>query len=161
MQRHHCADKGLYSQGYLTSSSHVQIWELNHKEGWELKNWCFWVVVLEMTLGNLLDCKEIKPVLKEINPEHSLEGLMLKLKLQHCGHLTRTADTVKTWCWQRRKAREDGGRRPDGQAASRDSTDMNLSKLGNSEQGSPSGRRVGHNLVTEQHSSRYRNVSYK
>ena len=94
-QRHHCANKGLYSQSYGLSSSHVQIWELNHKEGWELKNWCFWVVVLEKTLGNLLDCKEIKPVLKEINPEYLLEGLTLKLKLQYFGYLTQTADTLK------------------------------------------------------------------
>ena len=56
--------------------------ELNHKEGWELKNWCFQIVVLEKTLESPLDCKEIKPVNpKENNPEYSLEGLMLKLKL--------------------------------------------------------------------------------
>ena len=56
-QRHHFADKGPYSQGYGFSSSHVQMWELNHKEGWRPKNWCFWTVVLEKSL---LDCKEIK-----------------------------------------------------------------------------------------------------
>ena len=62
--------------------------ELNHKEGWALKNWCFWTVVLGKTLESPLDCKEIKPVnLKEINLEYSLEGLMLKLKLQYFGHL--------------------------------------------------------------------------
>ena len=44
------------------SSGHVQMWELNHKEGWVSKNWCFWTVVLEKTLENPLDCKEIKPV---------------------------------------------------------------------------------------------------
>ena len=43
-------------------SSHVQMWELDHKEGWVLMNWCFWIVVLEKTLENPLDCKEIKPV---------------------------------------------------------------------------------------------------
>ena len=51
--------------------------------------------MLEKTLGNLLDCKEIKPVLKEINPEYLLEGLTLKLKLQYFGYLTQTADTLK------------------------------------------------------------------
>ena len=44
------------------SSSHVSIWELDYKESWALKNWCFWTVVLEKTLENPLDCKEIKPV---------------------------------------------------------------------------------------------------
>ena len=51
-----------YSQRYGFSSSHVQMWELDHKEGRALKNWCFWTVVLEKTLESLLDCKEIKLV---------------------------------------------------------------------------------------------------
>ena len=62
MQRHHFADKGLYGQGYGFSSSHVQMWESDHKEAWELKNWCFQTVVLEKTLESPLDCKEIKSV---------------------------------------------------------------------------------------------------
>ena len=75
------ADKGLSSQGYDFSSSHVWMWELDHKKSLALKNWCFWTVVLEKTLESPLDCKEIKPsILKEISPEYSLEGLMLKLK---------------------------------------------------------------------------------
>ena len=61
-QRHYFADKGLSSQGYGFSSSHVWMWELDHKESWALKNWCFWTVVLEKTLESPLDCKEIKPV---------------------------------------------------------------------------------------------------
>ena len=61
-QRHHFASKGPYSQSYDFSSSHVQMWELDHKEGWALKNWCFRIVVLEKTLESPLDCKEIKPV---------------------------------------------------------------------------------------------------
>ena len=52
----------LSSQSYGFSSSHVWIWELDHKESWALKNWCFWTVVLEKTLESPLDCKEIKPV---------------------------------------------------------------------------------------------------
>ena len=56
------ADKGLYSQSYGLSSSHVQMWELDHKEGWVPKNWGFQIVVLEETLESPLDCKEIKPV---------------------------------------------------------------------------------------------------
>ena len=72
-----------YGQSYGFSSRHVWMWELDHKEGWALKNWCFWTVVLEKTLESPLDCKEIQPVLpKEISPKYPLERLMLKLKLQ-------------------------------------------------------------------------------
>ena len=64
------------------------MWELDYKESWVPKNWCFWTVVLEKTLESPLDSKEMKPVIpKEINPEYSLEGLMLKLKLQYFSHL--------------------------------------------------------------------------
>ena len=55
-------DKGLYSQIYGFSSSHVWMWELKHKESWASKNWCFWTVVLDQTLESPLDCKEIQPV---------------------------------------------------------------------------------------------------
>ena len=54
--------KGLYSQTYDFSSSHVQMRELDNKKDWVLKNWCFWTVVLEKTLESTLDCKEIQPV---------------------------------------------------------------------------------------------------
>ena len=81
-QRHYFANKGLSSQGYGFSSSHVWMWELNYKESWAQKNWCFWTMGLENTLESPLGCKEIQPILKEISPEYSLEGLMLKLKLQ-------------------------------------------------------------------------------
>ena len=56
------ANKGLSSQSYGFSNSHVWMWELDYKESWALKNWCFWTVVLEKTLESPLDCKEIKPV---------------------------------------------------------------------------------------------------
>ena len=58
----HLADKGPSSQSYGFSSSRVWMWELNHKESWAPKNWCFWTVVLEKTLESPLGCKEIKPV---------------------------------------------------------------------------------------------------
>ena len=61
-QRHYFANKGLSSQSYGFSSSHVWTWELDYKESWVLKNWCFWTVVLEKTLESLLGCKEIQPV---------------------------------------------------------------------------------------------------
>ena len=71
------------------------MWELDHKKGWVQKNWCFQIVVLEKTLDHLLDSKEIKPVNpKEINPEYSFKGLMLKLKLQYLGHLMGRADSL-------------------------------------------------------------------
>ena len=54
--------KVCYSQSYGFSSSHVWMWELNHKESWALKNWCFWTVILKKTLESPLDCKEIQPV---------------------------------------------------------------------------------------------------
>ena len=76
------------SQGYGFSCGHVWMWELDYKESWVLKNWCFWTVVLEKTLESPLDCKEI-------NPGCSLEGLVLKLKLQYFGHLMRRAESFE------------------------------------------------------------------
>ena len=61
-QRHYFADKGLYNQSYGFSISHVWMWELDHKEGWVLKNLWFWTVVFEKNLETSLDCKEIQPV---------------------------------------------------------------------------------------------------
>ena len=61
-QRHYFANKGPSSQGYGFSSGHVWMWELDYKESWAPKNWCFWTLVLEKTLENPLDCKEIQPV---------------------------------------------------------------------------------------------------
>ena len=61
-QRHYFANKGPSSQSYGFSSSHVWMWELDYKERWALKNWCFWTVMLEKTLESPLNCKEIQPV---------------------------------------------------------------------------------------------------
>ena len=61
-QRHYFVSKGPSSQGYGLSSSHVRMWDLDHKESWAVKNWCLWTVVLEQTLESFLDCKEIQPV---------------------------------------------------------------------------------------------------
>ena len=61
-QRYNFANKGPYSESYGFSCSHVWMWELNHKESWVPKNWCFWAVALEKTLEIPLDSKEIKPV---------------------------------------------------------------------------------------------------
>ena len=61
-QRHYFVNKSSSSQSYGFSSSHVRMWDLDHKESWVLKNWCFWTVVLEKTLESPLDCKEIQPI---------------------------------------------------------------------------------------------------
>ena len=61
-QRHYFANKGPSWQGYAFFSGHVWMWELDYKESWALKNWCFWTVVLEKTLESPLDSKEIQPV---------------------------------------------------------------------------------------------------
>ena len=60
-QRRYFAYKGQYSESYGVSSSHVWMWELDHKEGWVLKNWCLWTVLLK-TPESPWDCKENKPV---------------------------------------------------------------------------------------------------
>ena len=72
--RHHFADKSPYSQSYGFSSSHVWMWELDHKEGWAPKNWCFQTVVLEKTLESPLDSQEIKPVSPKGNQPWILIG---------------------------------------------------------------------------------------
>ena len=97
MQRHYYfADKGLSSQSYGFSSSHVWMWELDHKEGWAPKNWYFWTVVLKKSLESPLDFKEIKPVNPKGNQSGcSLEGLMLKLKPQYFGHLMRRTHSLE------------------------------------------------------------------
>ena len=105
-QSHHCVDKGPYSQSYSFSSSHIQMWELDPKEGWALKNWCFWTVVLEKTLESLLDRKEIKRVNPKGNqpwifigrtnaPILKLMLKKLKLKLQYFGHLIWRANSLE------------------------------------------------------------------
>ena len=94
-QRHYFANKGPSSQGFGFSSGHVWMWDLDHKKGWALKNWCFWTVVLEKTLESPLNCKEIKPVSSKGNQSWILEGLMLKLKLQSSGHLMWKTDSFE------------------------------------------------------------------
>ena len=108
------------------------MWKLDHKEGWALKNWCFQTMVLEKTLESSLNLKEIKSVsLKEIHPEYSLEGLVLKLRLQYFGHLKWTVNSLEKTLILRKTE----GRRRRGWQRMRwlngitDSVNMNLGKL--------------------------------
>ena len=96
-QRHHFAIKCLSSGfGYGFSSGHVSMWELDYKESWVPKNWCFWTVVLEKTLESPLDCKEIQLVHPKGDQSWcSLERLALKRKLQYFGHLMQKADSLE------------------------------------------------------------------
>ena len=87
-------DKGSSSQSYGFSSSHEWMWELDYKENWMLKNWCFWTVVLEKTLESPLDCKEIQPVNPKGNQSWIFIG-MLKLKLQYFGHPMPGTDSLE------------------------------------------------------------------
>ena len=89
------ANKGPYSQSYGFSNSHVWMQELDHKEGWPLKNWSFLIVVLEKTPVPWTAKRSNQSALKEINPECSLEGLLLKLKLQYFGHMMPTANSLE------------------------------------------------------------------
>ena len=135
-QRRYFAKKGPSSQSYGFSSGHVWMWELDYKESWVPKNWCFWTVVLKKTLEFPWTAKRSnQSVLKEISPECSLEGLLLKLKLQYFGHRMRRTDSLeKTLMLGKIK-----GRRRRGQQRIRwldgitDSMDMSLSNSGDSE----------------------------
>ena len=156
------------------------MWELDHKEelmqkkkkeeeefmlsilsfSWSPKNWCFQIVGLEKTLESPSDYMEIKPnqsILKEISTECSLEGLMLKPKLQYSGHLIQRANSLEKswenifpWCWKRLKAgRELGGRRWDGWMASPTQWTWAWGKLWKMVQ-SMGSQRFRHNLGTDQ-----------
>ena len=100
----------FYSLFYL-----IWIWELDYKESWALKNWCFWTVVLEKTLESPWTARRSnQSIVKEISPEYFLEGLMLKLKLQSLAtwckevtHLKRPWDTGKDWRREEKGMTED------------------------------------------------------
>ena len=95
-QRHCFANKGSSSQGYGFSSSYVWMWDLDYKEHWAKKCWCFWTVVLEKMVESPLDCKEIQPLHTKGDQSWTLtEELMLKLKLQYSGHLMWRADSLE------------------------------------------------------------------
>ena len=93
--RYHFADKGPYSKSYGFSSSHAEMWELDHKDSWVPKNWCSQTVCRRL-LRVTWTRRSNQSILKEMSPEYSLETLMLKLKLQYLGHLMRRAVSLET-----------------------------------------------------------------
>jgi len=111
-QRHHFANKAPHSQGCGFPSSQVLMWELDHKEGWVPKNWCFWTVVLNKTLESPLTARRSnQSILKEISPEYSLVGLMLKLRVQYFGYqMWRTDSLEKTLMLGKIEGRKRRGR---------------------------------------------------
>ena len=113
MQRHYFVNKGPSSQDYGFPSSHVWMWDLDYKESWVPKNWWFWTVVLEKTLENPLDYKEIQPVHPEGNQswvfigrtDDEAETNTLATWCEELTHLKRP------WCWERLRAGGEGDNR--------------------------------------------------
>ena len=95
-KRHYLVNSSPSSQGYGFTSSHVWMWELDYKESWVLKNWCFWLWCWRRLLRVPWSARRSNPsILKENGPGCSLEGLILKLKLQYFGHLMQRTDSFE------------------------------------------------------------------
>ena len=96
MQRHYLVNKGLSSQGYDFSRGHVWMLELDYKESWEPKNWCFWSVVLEKALESPLDFKEIQPVHPKEDQSRVFSGRTdVEAEAPILGHLMQRADSFE------------------------------------------------------------------
>ena len=131
-QRHYFADKCPSSQSHGFSSSHVWMWELEYKENWVLKNWWFWTGCWRRLLKVPWTARRSsQSILKEISPEYSLDGLMLKLKLQYFVYLIQRTDSLeKTLMLGKIKGRRRRGRHKMRWLDSiTNSMDMSLSKL--------------------------------
>ena len=109
-QRHHISDKATYSQSYVLCNSHVYMWELDHREGWGLKNLCFWTVVLKKTL-DFLGHKEIKSVNPKGNQpgrtDAEAEAPVLWAPDAKSWFIWKDLDAVKDWGQEEKGAAED------------------------------------------------------
>ena len=126
-QRHYLASSGLSSQSYGFSSSHVWMWELDYKESWVLKNWCFWTMVLKKTLESPLDCKEIQSV----HPKGNQSCIFIGRTDVEAGLLMQRTDSLEKTLML---GKIDGGRKRGWQRmrwsdAITDSTDVSVSRL--------------------------------
>ena len=132
-QRHYFANKGPSSQGYGFSCGHVWMWELDYKESWVLKNWCFWTAVLEKTLESPLDCKEIQPV----HPKRDQSWIFIGRTDVETETLIFWPPEVKNWLvWKDPDAGKDWGQEEKGTTEDEirldgitDSMDMGLGEL--------------------------------
>ena len=114
-QRHYFVNKGSSSQGYGFSSSHVWMWELDYKESWALKYWCFWTVISEKTFESPLDCKEIQPVHPKGNhswvfigrTDVEAETLILWPPDAKNWLIWKDPDAGKDWRWEEKVTTED------------------------------------------------------
>ena len=130
-QRYHFTNRGLYSQSYCFFSSCVQTWELVHNQGWAQKNWCFRTVIWRRLLRvPWTSRRSSQSILNEIRPEYSLEGLLLKLKLQNLGHVILRADSLeKTLMLGKIEGKKRRWQRMRWLESVTDSMDMNLRRL--------------------------------
>ena len=131
-QRHYFVNKGPSSQSYGFSSSHVWMRELDYRESWVLKNWCFWTMVLEKTFESPLDCKEIQPVHPKGNQSWIFIG-RLDVEAENSNTLAtwweEPTHLKRLWRWERLNAEGEGGDRGWDCWMATDSMDMSLSKL--------------------------------
>ena len=105
-QRHYFANKGPSSQSYGFSNSHVFMWELDYKESWVPKTWCFWTVVLEKTVESPWDCKEIQPVNSKGSQSWIFIGSWSSTTL--ATWLEKLTHWKRPWCWERLRAGREG-----------------------------------------------------
>ena len=154
-QRNYFANKGPSSQSYGFSRSHVWMWELDYKESWTPKNWCFWIVVLEKTLESPLDCKEIQPVHSKGNRSWIFTG---RTNAKSCNTLAPWCEELthwkRPWCWERLRVGGEGATEVgDGWMASSTQCTWVRASSGRwwrTELQSMGSQRAGHDWATEQ-----------
>ena len=157
-QRHHFAYKGPYTLSYGFSTSHIWMWDLDHKEGCAPKNWYFWIVMLEKILESPLDCKEIKPVNPKGNQPWTFTG-RTDAEAAILGHWWEEPTHWKRpWFWERLRVEGEGGNR----GWNHNGHDFEQTLRDSQGQGKPGVmqsmglQRVRHSLVTTQQQQFYK-----